>query len=279
MTALRESLRRLGYWEVYHTVSAITTRLNDCKLWYDLLKKKEAGGRVTREDLDGILGDCQAVLDMPAAYFAEELIEAYPDAKIILTVRDTESWFAYVFPLCCNKDPHRTWLLGVSLLTIRDSSYSRTIRPIQDSPLTPFVSMMDWLLLMPTRWVKPMFQTIDRMLFQGDFVSNGRRVYEEHNSRVRALAPPGKLLEYHVREGWTPLCAFLGREVPENLVAEETPHLNSSTAFIDMYHGLNYRLLFAQGKRLLDVAAYTALMAVVAGAAAKRSGFKWPVFV
>ncbi|KAF1734206.1 hypothetical protein CRV24_005742 [Beauveria bassiana] len=203
---------------------------------------------------------------MPAAYFAEELIEAYPDAKIILTVRDTESWFA-------------TWPLGVSLLTIHDSSYSRTIRPIQDSPLTPFVSMMDWLLLMPTRWVKPMFQTIDRMLFQGDFVSNGRRVYEEHNARVRALAPPGKLLEYHVREGWTPLCAFLGREVPENLVAEETPHLNSSTAFIDMYHGINYRLLFAQGKRLLDVAAYTALMAVVAGVAAKRSGFKWPVFV
>ncbi|KAM3481932.1 hypothetical protein MY8738_004241 [Beauveria namnaoensis] len=252
MTALRESLRTLGYWEVYHTVSAITTRLNDCKLWYDLLKKKAAGGRVTREDLDRILGDCQAVLDMPAAYFAEELIEAYPDAKIILTVRDTESWFA---------------------------SYSRTIRPIQDSPLTPFVSMMDWLLLMPTRWVNPMFQTIDRMLFQRDFVSNGRRVYEEHNARVRALAPPGKLLEYHVREGWTPLCAFLGREVPENLVAEETPHLNSSTAFIDMYHGINYRLLFAQGKRLLDVAAYTALMAVVAGAAAKRSGFKWPVFV
>lgn len=36
----------------------------------------------------------QAVLDVPAAYFAEELIEAYPDAKVILTVRETESWFA-----------------------------------------------------------------------------------------------------------------------------------------------------------------------------------------
>lgn len=40
----------------------------------------------------------QAVTDMPAAYFAEELIEAYPDAKVILTTRDTESWFAYVPP-------------------------------------------------------------------------------------------------------------------------------------------------------------------------------------
>ncbi|KAM3445878.1 hypothetical protein NHJ13734_000055 [Beauveria thailandica] len=249
MTALRESLRTLGYWEAYHTVSAITTKLNDCKLWYDLLKKKEAGRRVTREDLDRILGDCQAVLDMPAAYFAEELIEAYPDAKIILTVRDTESWFA---------------------------SFSKTILPMRNSPLTPFVSMMDWLLLMPTRWERPMFQTLGRMLFQHDFASNGRRVYEEHNARVRALAPPGKLLEYHVREGWAPLCAFLGREVPDSL---GTPHLNSSTVFIDTYHGKNYRLLLAQGKRLLDVAAYTALMVVVAGAAAKRLGFNWPMFV
>ncbi|KAM3552967.1 hypothetical protein ARSEF4850_007140 [Beauveria asiatica] len=276
MIALRESLRTLGYWEAYHTVSAVTTRLNDFKLWYDLLKKKEAGRRVTREDLDRILGDYQAVLDMPAAYFAEELIEAYPDAKIILTVRDTESWFAYVFPLLQQSTPTVHGYLSVSLLTIIDSSFSRTILPMQDSPLTPFVSMMDWLLLMPTRWVRPMFRTLSRMLFQHNFASNGRRVYEEHNARVRALAPPGKLLEYHVREGWAPLCAFLGREVPENL---GTPHLNSSTVFIDTYHGTNYRLLLAQGKRLLDVAAYTALMVVVAGAAAKGSGFNWPMFV
>ncbi|KAM3510541.1 hypothetical protein MY11210_005794 [Beauveria gryllotalpidicola] len=250
--SLRESLQTLGYGEAYHTVSAVTTRFYDCKLWYDLLKKKEAGRKVTREDLDRILGDCQAVLDMPAAYFAEELIEAYPDAKLILTVRDTESWFA---------------------------SMSRTIRPIYESPLTQFVLMMDWLLLMPTRWVHPMFQTLDQVLFQRDFARNGRRVYEEHNARVRALAPPGKLLEYHVREGWAPLCTFLGREVPEDLAAGGTPHLNSSTVFIDRYHGFNYRMLFAQGKRILDVAAYTALMVVVAGAAAKRSGFKWPDFV
>ena len=35
---------------------------------------------------------------MPAAYFVEELLEAYPDAKVILTERDYESWYKYETP-------------------------------------------------------------------------------------------------------------------------------------------------------------------------------------
>ena len=40
---------------------------------------------------------------MPAAYFAEELIEYYPDAKVILTIRDPESWATYVHLVCHEK--------------------------------------------------------------------------------------------------------------------------------------------------------------------------------
>lgn len=36
------------------------------------------------------------MLDIPAALFVEELVEAYPDAKVILTVRDVDSWYKYV---------------------------------------------------------------------------------------------------------------------------------------------------------------------------------------
>lgn len=34
----------------------------------------------------------QAVTDAPTALFPEELIEAYPDAKVVLNVRDAEKW-------------------------------------------------------------------------------------------------------------------------------------------------------------------------------------------
>ncbi|KAJ3474314.1 hypothetical protein NLG97_g9901 [Lecanicillium saksenae] len=206
--SLRESLLTLGYRHSYHTMDAVTGKFYDCKLWTDLLKKKESGKKVTREDFDRILGDSQAVLDMPAAYFAEELIEAYPDAKIILTVRDTESWF---------------------------TSTRRALRPLHESYLTRVVSVTENLLLMPTRHLHPLFRSLDRLQYNYDFDTNGRRVYEEHNDRVRALAPPDRFLEYHVREGWG-----------------------------------------AAGKRVLDIAAYAALVTVVAGAAANRWGFKWP---
>jgi len=49
----------------------------------------------------------------------------------------------------------------------------------------------------------------------GDPDKFGRAKYRKHNERVRAIAPKEKLLEYQVQQGWEPLCAFLGKEVPE----------------------------------------------------------------
>ncbi|KAJ6789854.1 hypothetical protein PWT90_11211 [Aphanocladium album] len=248
VAALRESLLTLGYRRPYHTMDAVTGNFYECKLWADLLKKKDAGEKVNREDFDRILGESQAVLDMPAAYFAEELIEAYPDAKIILTVRDTESWFA---------------------------STRRALRPLHESYVSRVVTLTDNLLLMPTRHIHPMFRMLDRLQYNYDFDTNGRRVYEEHNDRVRSLAPPERFLEYHVREGWGPLCKFLGRDVPKDVEAGGTPNLNSSQSFESEHRNFNLALIMMQGKRILDISAYAALVTVVAGAAANRWGFKW----
>ena len=43
----------------------------------------------------------QAVSDWPACAFAKELIEAYPEAKVILTNRDVDSWHKYLPPSFC----------------------------------------------------------------------------------------------------------------------------------------------------------------------------------
>ena len=48
----------------------------------------------------------------------------------------------------------------------------------------------------------------------GDFKSNGKRAFVEHYDHVRALVPADQLLEYHVKDGWDPLCEFLGVECP-----------------------------------------------------------------
>jgi len=66
-------------------------------MWHDALNAKYHGiGEFGRKEWDQLLGDCQAVCDWPACAFAKELIEAYPNAKVILTTRDVDPWHAYV---------------------------------------------------------------------------------------------------------------------------------------------------------------------------------------
>ncbi|EKG11775.1 hypothetical protein MPH_11270 [Macrophomina phaseolina MS6] len=48
-----------------------------------------------------------------------------------------------------------------------------------------------------------------------DFPEKGKQMYYEHNEMIKSLVPAGKLLVYNLKEGWGPLCAFLGEEVPE----------------------------------------------------------------
>ena len=39
--------------------------------------------------------------------------------------------------------------------------------------------------------------------------------YREYNERVQTVIPKERLLVYNVKQGWEPLCMFLGCEVPQ----------------------------------------------------------------
>lgn len=94
-TALRTALQELGFDDCYHMMSASVENPPDCLMWSDALASKYDGkGKFGREQWDQLLGHCQAVCDWPAVAFAKELIEAYPDAKVLVTTRDIDSWHA-----------------------------------------------------------------------------------------------------------------------------------------------------------------------------------------
>ena len=42
-----------------------------------------------------------------------------------------------------------------------------------------------------------------------------RKKYREYNERVQTVIPKERLLVYNVKQGWEPLCMFLGCEVPQ----------------------------------------------------------------
>ena len=53
-------------------------------------------------------------------------------------------------------------------------------------------------------------------------------VYKAHLEEVRRSVPAERLLVFSVNEGWVPLCAFLGKPVPENV---PFPHLSDRVFF------------------------------------------------
>ena len=86
------ALEELGY-KPYHMAKAIQAPKTNLDVWREGLdaKFKGKGKPFGREEFDKILGEYDAIVDFPAAAFVEELIEAYPDAKIVLNGRDVRN--------------------------------------------------------------------------------------------------------------------------------------------------------------------------------------------
>ncbi|KAJ0114068.1 hypothetical protein N8I77_007123 [Diaporthe amygdali] len=202
--SVRTALRSLGYLETYHMRAASTETPRDCELWMQAIKAKWDGeGKFDKEDWDQLLGHCQAVCDLPAAAFAPELIAAYPNAKVILTTRDPESW---------HKSTSKTIYQGIT------------------DPTSQVISHFDWAFSL----YRPMLVTLWDRLFEGDFENRGVEVFKRHYDLVRELVPPERLLEYDVGDGWGPLCEFLGEDRP----AAPFPYTNTIS---DFQHGLRGR--------------------------------------
>lgn len=187
---------------------------SDNSFWlraYDA-KYRSKGAPLIREDWDEVFGDCDAVSDFPCAAFSEELIAAYPEAKVILTVRDSmSSWFDSCL--------RTVWFVH------RQSPFARGKflgRPVFDILLSDLFRMG-----------KRMFGDV----FDGDLPRTGVQVYEWHDGLIRRIVPKERLLVFNVKEGWTPLCDFLGIEVTQEMKERGFPHVNEGQAFVDKVLG------------------------------------------
>ncbi|KAF9877042.1 hypothetical protein CkaCkLH20_05308 [Colletotrichum karsti] len=156
----------------------------DCLLWSEALAAKFDGvGEFGKDKWDALLGHCQAVCDWPAASFAEELIDAYPDAKVLLTTRDVDKWY---------------------------NSAIDTVNWRANDTFLWALSFVDWASSM----YYPMLNKYWTTIFKGDFEKNGKEVFLAHNEHIRKLVPADNLLEFRMSDGWEPLCKFLGCPVP-----------------------------------------------------------------
>ncbi|WEW61431.1 hypothetical protein PRK78_006921 [Emydomyces testavorans] len=194
--SLRAALKRLGYEDTYHMVSAAFENMKDCEMWMDAIRAKFDGiGKFEKEDWDQLLGHCQAVTDSPCASFVPELVKAYPEAKVILNTRDVDAWYTSV-----------SNTIEATLPNVDAESTERPEEIVRNQMLKKI-----WDVTIP-----------------GGFEKEGKAAFCKHYDAVRQAVPSEKLLEYSVKEGWEPLCKFLGVPVPD----EPFPRLNDTAMFL-----------------------------------------------
>jgi hypothetical protein len=177
-------------------------------MWMEAIEAKfdGKGKPYGRAEFDKLLGHCQGVSDIPAILFAEELLAAYPDAKVILTHRNFDTWYKY----------------GRFSIQRNISSMADIVRSCLETcerrfahPLTKGLIPITKFLRMHSQWTRPAFKRSWEILFDGDFPKNAKMGYERHYEHVRSLVPQDRLLEYYVKDGWEPLCKFLHVDHPE----------------------------------------------------------------
>ncbi|GME41039.1 hypothetical protein LSUB1_G006800 [Neofusicoccum parvum] len=174
--SIADGLALLGYGPIYHMREVGKNKHQPS--WIAALEAKfeGKGKEFGREEFDSFLSGYSGVSDYPAAIFAEELIAAYPDAKVILSIRDEDGWY--------NSMMDTLW-----------HAWSTS-----KSEANPMRSLSD---------------KYHEYMWKSDFPTNGRKLFQDHNELVRKVAPGGKFLEFNVKEGWGPLCAFLEKGVPD----------------------------------------------------------------
>jgi sulfotransferase family protein len=191
----KAALEHLGLGPCYHFVTQFE-RPQDVDVW-----QAAADGKPV--DWTALFADFQAAVDWPASVFYKQLMALYPDAKVLLNVRDPETWY---------------------------ESMLQTVYPASRGGLSaPAESDMGRLGRM-----------IDTLGWQGHF--HGRfeekayalSVFERHNQEVQDYVPADRLLVWEVKEGWAPLCRFLGVAAPDT----PFPRLNDAQTFRERFLGI-----------------------------------------
>ena len=126
-----------------------------------------------------------ATCDFPAALFWKEQLSRYPNAKVILTVRDGNKWYDSAVDTIFTGTPVCNDWFGLSAVKC--------------------------IGMLPEKLAELLFEA----LFHGDWSKeNMIRKYNEHNDRVKKECPKEKLLILKVTDGWKPLCDFLNKPIP-----------------------------------------------------------------
>ncbi|WP_119394778.1 sulfotransferase family protein [Salinibius halmophilus] len=196
--SVKTALEHLGYGDCYHMVD-VYKHQGHAQNW----RKALAGETV---DWHTMLADYQSIVDFPGCIFFEQLMQAFPEAKVVLTERDADSWYESAFKTILTIKPSLAEML---LMTLKATYSKKSRNQIQ-------VGMMHKALVKD--------HLFDGRVEDAEFV---KEVYRNHVAHVKATVPSERLISFKVQDGWQPLCDGLSVPVP-NI---EFPRSNAKESF------------------------------------------------
>ncbi|MEM7029333.1 MAG: sulfotransferase family protein [Chloroflexota bacterium] len=166
-TSLKLALERLFGAPCYH-MSDLFQHREHVPIWH-----QAALGQTP--DWSALFAGCAAAVDWPASAFWRELTASYPEAVVVLSLRDSESWW---------------------------QSANRTIFP------KILQADGDWRLMMDALFDGRFTSSLkDKAACIA--------AYEQHIAEVRKSVPANRLVEWQASDGWESLCAALNVPIPD----------------------------------------------------------------
>lgn len=211
--SLKIALERLGFGPCYHMVEVIKNGyVGNWEKVADEQGKNYDWDKVYRPK-PGVV--YQSAVDFPAAAYYKDMLRQYPHAKVILTVRDSaQQWHESAKETIASDFLHTKTFPNVVATTVLASNFAR------------FDKMADRAV-----W-EPVFGSKENLR------KNGPQIYTDWVEEVKRTVPPDQLLVMNVKEGWEPLCRFLGVPVPP----EPFPRVNDRQAFQNTIRNLGYAI-------------------------------------
>ncbi|HEX5615614.1 MAG TPA: sulfotransferase [Acidimicrobiia bacterium] len=167
--SLKEALVTLLGEPCYH-MSEVFQHPEHVPVWHEAMLG-------TSVDYDRLFEGYSATVDWPGAALWRELAAAYPDAIVLLSVRDPDDWWR---------------------------SASNTIFQVMDREMPPEMA----------GWREMVIAMLDRFTSQWRDEHAAKTAFVHHNDQVRAAIAPERLVEWRPGDGWEPLCGALGVAVP-----------------------------------------------------------------
>lgn len=189
--SLKLAINQVGLGPCHHMEEVLHNMPTQVPLW--------SAASQGKGDWSSIFDGYGSAVDWPTACFFRELLEEFPKAKFVLTLRDPERW--------------------------ADSFGATIYKLIEGTDQAP-EEMRDWLEMAAGVIAKtgfPLGLERDELI----------QAFNSHNEAVKKSIPASQLLVFDVRDGWEPLCEFLEVPVPEG----EFPRTNHREEFWDRVQG------------------------------------------